>query len=154
MAPTIRIDEEVWQWLKAKARPLEDTPNTVLRRLAGFPVAGADADESWRHGQHNGRRRDSPRQESSGRQARAVKRVSGRLLNRIHSLGARHALYHKDGTFYECLAEFPGVLCDSTGFVRYDSKDQFQADHRLHIGQKVNVPAGLASHPRHRRFVV
>ena len=36
MSPTIRIDEEVWEWLKKHARPLEDTPNTVLRRLAGL----------------------------------------------------------------------------------------------------------------------
>lgn len=32
--PTIRIDEEVYAWLQTKARPFEDTPNTVLRRIA------------------------------------------------------------------------------------------------------------------------
>jgi hypothetical protein len=30
--PTIRIDEDVWGYLKSKARPFEDTPNDVLRR--------------------------------------------------------------------------------------------------------------------------
>ena len=30
--PTIRIDEEVWSYLKSKASPFEDTPNDVLRR--------------------------------------------------------------------------------------------------------------------------
>jgi negative regulator of replication initiation len=30
--PTIRIDEEVWGYLKTKATPFEDTPNDVLRR--------------------------------------------------------------------------------------------------------------------------
>jgi len=30
--PTIRIDEEVWSYLKSKATPFEDTPNDVLRR--------------------------------------------------------------------------------------------------------------------------
>ena len=30
--PTIRIDDEVWSYLKSKAKPLEDTPNDVLRR--------------------------------------------------------------------------------------------------------------------------
>lgn len=34
MAPTIRIDEEVYSWLQSQAKPFEDTPNTVLRRLA------------------------------------------------------------------------------------------------------------------------
>jgi negative regulator of replication initiation len=30
--PTIRIDDEVWNYLKSKATPFEDTPNDVLRR--------------------------------------------------------------------------------------------------------------------------
>ena len=36
MAPTIRIDDEVYAWLQSQARPFEDTPNSVLRRFAGF----------------------------------------------------------------------------------------------------------------------
>jgi negative regulator of replication initiation len=32
MMPTIRIDNEVWDYLKSKAAPFEDTPNDVLRR--------------------------------------------------------------------------------------------------------------------------
>jgi len=32
MMPTIRIDNEVWNYLKSKAAPFEDTPNDVLRR--------------------------------------------------------------------------------------------------------------------------
>ena len=36
MAPTIRIDSEVWEHMKKHARPLEDNPNTVLRRLFGL----------------------------------------------------------------------------------------------------------------------
>jgi len=32
--PTIRIDDEVYAWLQNLARPFEDTPNSVLRRLA------------------------------------------------------------------------------------------------------------------------
>ncbi|MFZ3343413.1 MAG: hypothetical protein WA609_11160 [Terriglobales bacterium] len=30
--PTIRIDDDVWSYLKSKARPFEDAPNDVLRR--------------------------------------------------------------------------------------------------------------------------
>lgn len=33
MMPTIRIDNDVWNSLKKKAEPFEDTPNSVLRRL-------------------------------------------------------------------------------------------------------------------------
>jgi len=34
MPPTIRIDDEVYAWLQQQARPFEDTPNSVLRRIA------------------------------------------------------------------------------------------------------------------------
>ena len=39
MAPprVIRIDEEAWAELQQRARPFEDTPNTVLRRVLGLP---------------------------------------------------------------------------------------------------------------------
>lgn len=36
MAPTIRIDDEVYAWLQQQAKAFEDTPNTVLRRFAGI----------------------------------------------------------------------------------------------------------------------
>ena len=36
--PTIRIDDEVYAWLQAQARPFEDTPNTVLRRIARLDI--------------------------------------------------------------------------------------------------------------------
>lgn len=34
--PTIRIDDQVYEWLQKQARPFEDTPNSVLRRIAGL----------------------------------------------------------------------------------------------------------------------
>lgn len=40
---TIRIDDEVWAWIKQHAEPLEDTPNSVLRRIAGLENEGQDA---------------------------------------------------------------------------------------------------------------
>ena len=36
MAPVVRVDDEVWAWLKGHAQPFEDTPNSVLRRFAGL----------------------------------------------------------------------------------------------------------------------
>jgi hypothetical protein len=36
MAPTIRIDDDVYKWLQSQAIPFEDNPNSVLRRLAGL----------------------------------------------------------------------------------------------------------------------
>ena len=37
----IRIDGQVWAELQSRARPLEDTPNSVLRRVFGLPEEGA-----------------------------------------------------------------------------------------------------------------
>jgi hypothetical protein len=42
--PQLRVDDEVWRWLKSKAQPFEDTPNSVLRRIAALD--GPDADSS------------------------------------------------------------------------------------------------------------
>jgi hypothetical protein len=40
----IRIDEQVWQELQKLARPLEDTPNSVLRRVFGLSEEGVGGD--------------------------------------------------------------------------------------------------------------
>lgn len=42
----IRIDEEVWAELQRRARPLEDTPNSVLRRVFGLPEGTSDEKEA------------------------------------------------------------------------------------------------------------
>ena len=38
MCPTIRVDDEVYGWLQKQARPFEDTPNSVLRRIANLAL--------------------------------------------------------------------------------------------------------------------
>lgn len=37
--PTIRVDDEVYDWLQQRAKPFVDTPNSVLRRELG--IAGS-----------------------------------------------------------------------------------------------------------------
>ena len=39
MPVQIEIDDEVWEVLKARAEPLVDTPNSVLRRIFDLPAA-------------------------------------------------------------------------------------------------------------------
>jgi hypothetical protein len=145
VSPIIRIDAAVWEWLKSHARPFEDTPNSVLRRLAGLDSV------------NDGTREETIRDRSEGgvvrtQEPKLVRRVTGEALNGTYSLGARHALYHKDGTFFERLTSFPGVLCDARGYVSYETRDQFEHDPRLEIRQKVNIPRGLSSHPRYKLF--
>ncbi len=45
-AKVIRIDEEVWAELQKRAHPLEDTPNSVLRKVFGLPEDGAETDKT------------------------------------------------------------------------------------------------------------
>jgi len=44
MAPSrvIRVDDQVWAELQRRARPLEDTPNSVLRRVFCLSAEGAE----------------------------------------------------------------------------------------------------------------
>jgi hypothetical protein len=44
MMPTIRIDDDVYSWLQKHARPFDDTPNTVLRRIAGLDSEKREAE--------------------------------------------------------------------------------------------------------------
>ncbi|WP_112669117.1 restriction system modified-DNA reader domain-containing protein [Micromonospora saelicesensis] len=45
MAPTIRVDDEVYALLQSKAQAFVDTPNTVLRRLLSLTGSVADSVE-------------------------------------------------------------------------------------------------------------
>jgi hypothetical protein len=42
--PTIRVDDEVFGWLKSQAEPFVDTPNMVLRRVSGLESVGIAED--------------------------------------------------------------------------------------------------------------
>ncbi len=54
MAPTIRIDDEVYEWLKKHGETFVDSPNDVLRRSLGLD--GASARTSVRKGARGSRR--------------------------------------------------------------------------------------------------
>ncbi|MFB6953574.1 hypothetical protein ACFCXP_28435 [Streptomyces niveus] len=47
MSRTIRIDDEVFAALQARAEPLVDTPNSILRKVLGVggPVSGPSAED-------------------------------------------------------------------------------------------------------------
>ena len=138
--PTIRIDEEVYAWLQSQARPFEDTPNSVLRRVAGL---------------------ESPKEEGKGvivknqkfsGESDGEQPNSGKMYKEKYKIPALQVLYHRDGTWYENLREFPGALCDPNGYVLFSSKDEYDSSSYLHIGLKLNVPEGISRMPGYRRF--
>jgi hypothetical protein len=68
----------------------------------------------------------------------------GELLNRKWKIGARHALYHKDGEWYHQLDRFPGALCDPRGYVLFETEDEFRGCSKLRIDQDVNVVGAIS----------
>jgi hypothetical protein len=87
----------------------------------------------------------------------------GKRLNNVYRIGAAHALFREDGTFYMQLERFPGVLFDKSGFVLFNTEAEFkiavkaghirlsgpaEADQKM----RLNVPAGIASIPSYVLF--
>ena len=73
MAPEVVVDGEVYEYLKARAEPFVDTPNTVLRRILGLEPPDAVDDEAA----HAGEPVDGRHDEGSGETpARRVRRES------------------------------------------------------------------------------
>ena len=138
--PSIRVDDSVWKWLKSHARPLEDTPNSVLRRLAGLDPTPAEEES------------DVKPVEVRENMETVKHRFTGEQLRKEYSLPVHHCLYHKDGKFFERLTNFPGALCDPQGYLQYDTEAEFKNDPRLNIGKKVNVSGGISTHPKYRIF--
>lgn len=155
MMPTIRIDDDVWAWLKSHAQPFEDTPNSVLRRLAGLDQSAGTvqrhADSGTPQSNKKGAtsaRRQGGRSQYSGR---VYSGFTGRELNDEWKVGARHALFHKDGTYYNHLHRFPGALFDLNGYVRFNSEDEYLKSRFLQHGQQLHVPGGISSVPGYVR---
>jgi len=76
---------------------------------------------------------------------------SGRRLNDEWQIGAAHALYHKDGTWFNVLERFPGALCDPNGYVVFRTEDQFLKCPNLRIGKRLTVPSGISQLPGYIR---
>ena len=138
--PTVRVDSDVYKWLQSLATPFEDNPNSVLRRVAGIE------DETRTQPQDE---LDSGREITNHR--RPTGRLTGKALNTRWNVNAQHALYHRDGTFYENLTRFPGALFDPDGYMIFKTEGDYLNSSYLKIGQKVNVPGGIASIPGYIR---
>lgn len=137
--PTIRIDEEVYEWLQSHAKAFEDTPNTALRRIAGLKENMACED---------GKAHDMRRKQSSPRRSG----LSGRQLNEEWKVGARHALYHRHGRWFNNLQRFPGALFDPSGYALFESKNEYLNCSGVSVKQETNVPGGIESLPNYQRM--
>jgi len=81
-----------------------------------------------------------------------VRTGSGRALNEKWHIGASHALYHREGTWFNVLERFPGALCDPQGYVLFANKQEYERSPHLKIGQHTNVPGGISNLPSYVRM--
>lgn len=75
------------------------------------------------------------------------RQLSGKLLNKEWKVGVRHALYHKDGCWYNNLEYFPGALFDPNGYIVFNTEEEYKSCRYLNIGKETNVPKGIWSIP-------
>lgn len=156
MPPTIRIDEDVYAWLQGNARPFEDTPNSVLRRIAKLEKS----DQEIRTGQSSASREarqkpalpeGTPVRFRAARTGRGRMGVYGKQKNEELKVGARHALFSRDGAWYENLERFPGALFDPKGYVLFKTEYEYRNSPRVRIGKKTNIRGGISSLPGYVR---
>jgi len=140
--PTVRVDDDVYAWLQKQARPFEDTPNTVLRRVAGL----SDPKQPTTAVAEKGAK-------AMKQSAPTAKQLSGRKLNELWSVGAKHALYHREGSWYNNLERFPGALFDPSGYVLFPTEQAYKNSRHLRITQETNVTNGISSIPGYVRMV-
>lgn len=69
----------------------------------------------------------------------SYKSDSGKRLNVVWGIGARHALYRQDGKWFHKLVQFPGALCDPNGYVLFKTEEQFLSCPYLEINNCVHV---------------
>jgi len=74
-------------------------------------------------------------------------RISGKILNEQWKIGARHVLYNHNGIWYHQLRRFPGALCDSQGYVLFQTKDDFLKCSFLRINKDVACRVGIQQIP-------
>jgi hypothetical protein len=80
--------------------------------------------------------------------SQSKRRDIGAQLNAQWNVGAHHALYRANGTWYHRLTRFPGALFDENGYVRFETEDDLRRCSGVLVGERanwLNVPNGIAS---------
>jgi hypothetical protein len=164
VSPTIRIDDDVYKWLQAQAVPFEDSPNSVLRRLAGLDRETSVKISSEKRPSPADPSREATSPVTTTRDEEPKKRMvrlsgtrrlpltTGKALLRRWRLPVRQARFHRDGSWYEKLTDFPAAYCDCKGYVIFEDEAGVQTTPGLHVepSKQVWVPNGISSLPGYR----
>lgn len=79
-------------------------------------------------------------------------KISGKYLNVLWNVGAKHALYREDGKWYHQLRNFPGALFDANGYVIFETEKDYLESPYLQIQQDLHVINGISTMPGYIRI--
>lgn len=145
MYPTIRVDDQVYEWLQSRAIPFHDTPNSVLRRIAGL-----DDDGETEQPRPRDQGPPAPSQTAAqdiridGRRARLAQ---GKELIARWKIPARQARFRRDGTWFAPLTRFPAALCDCKGYLVVKSLNDLNQhpEITLHPSGQITATGGISA---------
>ena len=83
-------------------------------------------------------------------------KISGEYLNEKYQLGASQALYRGNGTWFHALSRFPGILCDTNGYVLFESEEEYKNSSPIKHGpnpKHIHVIDGIDKLPNYKRFI-
>jgi len=82
-----------------------------------------------------------------------MRSVTGRKLNKLWNINARHCLYNKEGKKYHKLRRFPAALCDKHGYIYFHNLVDYVVEVSngtiSETEKSIYVPNGGISEMRH-----
>lgn len=78
--------------------------------------------------------------------------ITAKKIEGIVRTGAVHVLYSAKGNWYHHLKEFPGVLFDTNGYIKFLKEKDYTSCPYLRHRQDLNVPDGIGIIPGYQFF--
>jgi hypothetical protein len=79
-------------------------------------------------------------------------KITGKKINKIIGIDAKHVLYREDGKWYHHLENFPGVLFDINGYLLFENKRDYISHPNLRHTQDLNVEGGISNVTGYKKF--
>jgi 5-methylcytosine-specific restriction enzyme A len=83
-----------------------------------------------------------------------IHKITGKSLNELWGVNARHALYRENGTWYHHLTRFPGAFFDANGYILFETEDEYRSCEYLQLGKQASIPQGISIIPGYVSFRV
>lgn len=76
----------------------------------------------------------------------------GQAINEVLNLGGEHNLFRRTGDFYQILTKFPGILFDSNGYIKFETKAEYEDNSQLRLTTRTHITDGIKSLPNYKPF--